>query len=124
MSPASKPVRPLRDFLHVLVAPTIWFAHFSIVYGAEALICRGSQAAGDTAMTWTILLASGAALAGLCAYAVLMLSPDNASDRARNHDRIKFLPGISLILVLLSSWSVVWTTFPILFLTACAVPAG
>ncbi len=75
-------------------------------------------------MTWTILLASGAALAGLCAYAVLMLSPDNASDRARNHDRIKFLPGISLILVLLSSWSVVWTTFPILFLTACAVPAG
>lgn len=124
MSSGSKRVQPLGDFLRVLVAPTIWFVHLSIVYGAEALICRGSSGIGSTAMTWTILLASGAALAGLGAYAMRTFSPGNARVRARDHDRDRFLPLISLTLTVLACWGVIWTTFPALLLPACAHPAG
>ena len=32
-------VRPLADLLRLFIGPGIWFAHFTLVYGAEALIC-------------------------------------------------------------------------------------
>jgi hypothetical protein len=52
--------RPLAELLQVFIGPGLWFAHFSIVYGAEALICR--DAARAHIMVWTGAAATLAAL--------------------------------------------------------------
>ena len=49
MSDAFKPVRPLGDFLRMLIAPTN-------IYLSEALICIGPPAARSTAMAWMVFL--------------------------------------------------------------------
>ena len=37
--------RPLGDLLRVFVPPALWFAHFGVLYGAEALVCTPPAAA-------------------------------------------------------------------------------
>jgi hypothetical protein len=120
MSAAFKPVRPLGDFLRVLIAPTIWFTHLVILYAAEALICIGPPAAQSTAMAWTVLLAAAAALTGLIILAAGVLRagyrPLPLSDQ-----RNAWLPRVSLLLTLLSVLGVIWTTMPTALLPVCTV---
>ena len=40
--------RPLADLLRLFVPPALWFAHFVVLYGAEALICTPPAAARAT----------------------------------------------------------------------------
>ena len=116
MNHTFKPVRPLHDVLRLLVAPLIWFAHLTVVYGAETLICLKAQPSG-TAMIWAVGLATAAALIGLAAYAASTL-------RNRHSDDGRFLSAVSLVLALLSSFGVLLTTLPPVFLPACASAAG
>ena len=121
MSVASKPVRPFGDFLRVLIAPAIWFAHFSFLYGAEALVCIEPSADSGTTMGWMVFLGTAVALIGLMLLgAGLLRSATTASPRS-NHDNT-WLRRVSLLLTLLSTLAVIWTTLPTAVLPACGLP--
>jgi hypothetical protein len=119
MSATLKPVRPVGDFLRMTIAPTIWFAHFSVLYAAEALICIGPPADWGATMRWTVILATAAALGGLIILAARLLrSGKNAPPRSE--DSAAWLRRTSLLLTLLSALAVIWTTLPTAVLPACA----
>ena len=120
MSAALKPVRPFGDFLRVLIAPAIWFAHFSVLYAAEALICLGPPVDRGAAMEWTVFLVTAAALAGLVILAVGILRTENAAPPTANQERA-LLPHATLLLALLSVMGIIWTILPPLVLPACAL---
>ena len=118
MSAASRPVRPFGDFLRMLIAPAIWFAHFSLVYAAEALICMGSSAQRGTTMGWMVILVTAAALAGLVILAVGILRAEKA---ARSNRESSLLPRATLLLTAISALGTIWTILPTLVLPACAL---
>lgn len=117
MSGTFKPVGPLADFLPVLAPPLIWFAHLTILYVAEALICIGLPAGAGAVMAWTIALATAVALISLL-LAAWMLWRGKAS-RTQNLGGSRFLVGVSYLLILLSLLGVAWTILPTFFLPAC-----
>ena len=118
MSAASKPVRPFADFLRVLIAPAIWFAHFSLVYAAEALICIGPPAGRGTTMGWIVILATAAALTGLIILAARLLRSGNAAPSRSDRGKA-WLRRASLPLTLLSVLGVIWTALPAAILPVC-----
>lgn len=118
MSDTFKPVRPLADFLQALAPLLIWFAHLTILYAAETLICIGPPAAAATVMAWTTALATAAALTALL-LAAWMLRRSKASG-TQNLGGSRFLAGVSYLLILLSLLGVVWTTLPTVVLPVCA----
>jgi hypothetical protein len=118
MSDTFKPARPLGDLLQALAPLLIWFAHLTILYAAETLICIGPPAAAATVMAWTTALATAAALAALL-FAAWMLRRGNAS-RNQNLGGSRFLVGVSYLLIVLSLVGVVWTTLPTVVLPVCA----
>lgn len=120
MSAASKPVRPFGDFLRVLIAPAIWFAHFSVLYAAEALICIGPQAGRGTTMGWIVMLATAVASTGLIILTVRLLRSGKMAAPRSGHS-ISWLQRTSLLLTLLSALGIIWTTLPTAVLPACAV---
>lgn len=119
MSAASQPVRPLSDFLRVLIAPAIWFAHFSVLYAAEALTCIGSPADRGNTMGWTVILATVAALAGLLILGA-SLRRSGKMVAPRSGHSTAWLRHTSLLLTLLSALGVIWTTLPATVLPVCA----
>jgi hypothetical protein len=119
MSTARPRVRPLADLLRLFVAPGVWFAHFTVVYGAEALICT-PPVTGRGVMIWTGAAATVLALAALVAFAFMQSRP---ADRTE-HTGAAFLHDAALLLALLSGLGVMWTAFPLAVLSFCASPAG
>ena len=115
MSTARPRVRPLADLLRLFVPPIVWFAHFTIVYGAEALICT-PPAAGRGTMLWIGALATAAALMALIASAVLI----RRAGRDDEQPDASFLRGAASWLALLSGLGVIWTAFPLAALPVCA----
>jgi hypothetical protein len=122
MSAASKPVRPFGDFLRVLIAPAIWFAHFSVLYAAEALICIGPPGDRGTTMGWTVFLATAAALTSLAILAAGILRAGNTPPTANQEST--WFPRVSVLLTILSVLGVIWTVLPTLALPACALPGA
>lgn len=120
MSAAFKPVRPLGDFLRVLIAPAVWFAHFSFLYGTEALICIGPPAGRDATMGWAAILATAVALSGLVVLATRLLR-SRETPRLKSEDANAWLRRTSLLLTLLSALAIIWTTLPTAVLPACAL---
>ena len=120
MSASIKPVRSVGDFLRVLIAPAIWFAHFSVLYAAEALICFGSPGDRGTTMGWTVFLATVPALTGLVIFAVRILRAEDSALPMENQGRA-LLPRATLLLTLLSVLGIIWTVLPTLVLPACAL---
>lgn len=118
MSAASKPVRPLGDFLRMMIAPAIWFAHFSLLYAAQTLICIGPPADRDTTMGWTVFLATAAALTGLIIQAARLIRAGKMAP-TKSEDGMAWLRRTSLLLTLLSALGVIWTTLPTAVLPAC-----
>jgi hypothetical protein len=118
MSAASKPVRPLGDFLRMMIAPAIWFAHFSLLYAAQTLICIGPPADRDTTMGWTVFLATAAALTGLIILAARLIRAGKMAP-TKPEDGTAWLRRTSLLLTLLSALGVIWTTLPTAVLPAC-----
>jgi hypothetical protein len=111
--------RSIAELLWVFVGPGLWFAHFSFVYGAEALICR--DAARAHLMVWTGAAASLAALATLVVFAV-MLVRRRAEHRTTDHTDAAFLRTVALLLALLSMLGVAWTALPLVLVKACVAP--
>ncbi len=119
MSPASKQVRPLGDFLRVLIAPAIWFAHFSVLYAAEALTCLVKTQERGFGMGWTIALATAGALTGQIILIARLLR-SGTPVRPAPDDGMAWLRRTSLLLSLLSGLAIVWTTLPAVILPPCA----
>ena len=109
--------RRFADFLWLLAGPLVWFAHFTILYGAEALICMSPQSTGRL-MAWIGSVATLVALATLALVAALL-----RTRLAPNQDtRLSFLQSAALLTALLSALGVIWTAFPVAILPVC-VPA-
>jgi hypothetical protein len=109
--------QPLSAMLQMLTGPVIWFAHFVVLYGAEALICTPPLASPGAMTSITI----AATLAALVALAILMRRPATAS---RNHSDAGLLRSAGLLLALLSAIAVIWVALPTAILPVCAAPAG
>jgi hypothetical protein len=113
--------RPLADLLRLFVGPVAWFAHFTVLYGAEALICTPPVTTGHV-MFWIGTAVTLIALAGLIVFAAKLLRTRAAADEGA--DNAAFLRGAALLLALISALGVIWTAFPIAVLPVCAPPAG
>jgi hypothetical protein len=109
--------RPLTDLLRLFIGPGLWFAHFSIVYGAEALICR--DAARAHLMVWTGAAATIVALGALVVFALMLVRQRSAESGANDHTGVAFLRGVALLLALLAMLGVAWTALPLLLVKAC-----
>lgn len=114
--------RPLGDLLGVFIPPALWFAHFGVLYGAEALVCT-PPAAGRDVLIWIGAIATVAALAALAWFAVLLRRRPSA-DRTDQHTGAAFLRSAALLLALLAALGVAWTAFPLAVVAVCASPAG
>jgi hypothetical protein len=114
-------VQPLSAMLQMLTGPVIWFAHFVLLYGAEALICT-PPLARPGAMTWFTIAATLAALAALGMFAAMAMRRPAAG--SRDHSDVGFLRAASLLLALLSAIAMVWVALPTAILPVCAAPAG
>jgi hypothetical protein len=117
------PVRTLADLLRLFAAPAIWFGHFAAIYGAEAIICTLPSASAGRAMVWTGVVATVIALAALASFAIAVLRRRPVGALSEEADRA-FLRDTALLLTLLAALGVIWTAFPIAFLSACTAPAG
>jgi hypothetical protein len=115
----SAPVRPLADFVACLAGPTIWALHFFVVYGAETVVCL-TVSPSSNAMQWTVIAATGAALAAI-AVAVMRHPHDT---RAADGATRGFLRMLALSLAALSTAAILATAFMGLRLPACLSPAG
>jgi hypothetical protein len=124
MRKATTNVRPLGDLLRVFVGPGLWAIHFAIMYGAEGLICPALPAAQGSIMIWTASVASLAVLTALVVYATTLARQWSSADLAAGSNSIVFLRSLALLLALLSMVGVIWTTLPLVFLSACTPPAG
>jgi hypothetical protein len=100
-------VRPLAGLLRLGAGPLVWFAHFSLTYGAEVVVCRPPAPSPDT-MLWF-----GAATTAL---ALLVLGGLAITSRRRD---ATFLPGAALMLTGLAALGVIWTAVPLAILPAC-----
>ena len=123
MRKATTNVRPLGDLLRVFVGPGLWAIHFAIMYGAEGLICPALPAAQGSIMIWTASVASLAVLTALVVFAT-RLAQQRFAGLAAGPNSIVFLRNWALLLALLSMVGVIWTTLPLVFLSACTPPAG
>jgi hypothetical protein len=114
--------RPLADLLQLFAGPVIWFAHFTVVYGAEALLCT-PPASSPRIMIWLGAAATIAALAALAAFAAALVRRP-AAEPVDQHTGAAFLHRAALLLALLSAIAVIWVFFPIAVLRACTTAAG
>ena len=118
-------VRPLADLLQLFTGPAVWFAHFTVVYGAEALICT-PPVGSPRAMVWIGAAATIAALGALGAFAVALLRRQrNPKSAGRAHRCGIFARCAALLLALLSAMR---RDLDLLFRSrcfrACTSPAG
>lgn len=118
----AREARPLSDFLRVLIAPAIWFVHFTFLYAAEAFGCVSSASDRGSMIVWSALVATIAAWVSLG-----ILLRDFLANRVKTptagRDESTWLKRISMLLTLLSALGIFWTAFPISVLTPC-VDAG
>ena len=114
-------IRPLTDLLQLFIGPSIWFAHFTLVYGAEALLC--TPPVSPRVIAWIGAVATLAALGALGAFAAaLMRRP--ATEPVDEHTGAAFLHRAALLLALLAAIGVIWASFPIAVLRAYTSLAG
>jgi hypothetical protein len=109
--------RPLAELLQVFIGPGLWFAHFSFIYGAEALICR--DAAGGPLIFWTGAAATLAALAALVVFTLMLARQRSAHSRTADHTGAAFLRSVALLLAFVSMLGVAWTALPLVLVKAC-----
>lgn len=110
-------VRPLADLLRLGSGPIVWFAHFSINYGAEAVICRAPADAGGATL-WLSAATTAAAMAVLAWSAARAWRRQSAAAVERQTDA-EFLRRASLLLTYLAALAVLWTAFPTMVVPAC-----
>lgn len=115
--------RPLADLLRLFIGPGLWFGHFTILYGAEALICTPPLTSGR-AMVWIAAAVTIAVLAALSLFAAMLMRRRALDVRPEEDTGPAFLHAVTLLLAVLSALGVVWTVLPVGLLPVCAPPAG
>jgi hypothetical protein len=104
-----------------LIAPAIWFAHFTLLYAAEAFGCVLSASDRGSMIVWTALVATVAAWVSLG-----ILLRGSLASRVQtlpaSRDESTWLKRISMLLTFLSALGIFWTAFPISVLTPCVDP--
>jgi len=116
-------VRPLADLLRLFIGPGLWFVHFIVLYGAEALICT-PPATSARAMTWIASAATTMVLGALAVFGWALMRRPPPDDRLEEHTGAAFLYVTALMLAALSALGVVWTALPVALLPVCSPPAG
>lgn len=117
---AARKVRPFSDFLRVLIAPAIWFAHFTFLYATETVVCIAAVPDRGTIIIWTGLIATVAAWISLG----LQLRGSLVNRRRRHagaDDGTTWLTRTSMLITLISALGIFWTAFPVAVLTPCGV---
>jgi hypothetical protein len=104
-----------RDFPAALLGPSIWAAHFMLVYVLEALLCATPGPSTNTVVRIVGMLLTGAALATLLA---LLVWHRRRSRAAVAHHLPVSGPFITP-LILLSALAIAWTSLPLFALPAC-----
>jgi cytosine/uracil/thiamine/allantoin permease len=116
-------VRSLIDLLRLFIGPGLWFVHFIVLYGAEALICT-PPVTSARAMTWIASAATIVVLGALAGFAWALVRQPPPADRPEEHTGAAFLYVATLMLAVLSALGVGWTALPVALLPVCAPPAG
>lgn len=106
--------RPFSDLLRLGAGPLIWFAHFSLIYGAEAAMCRppAPSPGGLLSFGATLTVAALAALGWLAFSEHRRLTSD------------AFLHGAGLLLAGLAALAVLWTAVPLAVLPGCTAQSA
>lgn len=104
--------RPLADLLRLGIGPLVWFAHFSLSYAAEGVICRPPNPS-PAAMLWFGAVTTMLALTYLVVFGF-------RARRGRDQTDALFLRQATILLTILSALGVIWTAVPIIILRACS----
>jgi hypothetical protein len=104
-----------RDFPAALLGPSIWAAHFMLVYALEAVLCTTPAPSTDTVVRAVGMLLTGVALATLLA---VLVWHRRRSRRVVGHHLPVSGPFITP-LILLSALAIAWTSLPLFTLPAC-----
>ena len=112
----------------ILVAPTLWAAHFLLCYGATAVVCAG--VADPAAPVESLRL--GIAIVTLIAVLLILIvgwrawrqwdyldDQDYEHDLAYAEDRHEFLGHAAFLLAVVSLIGVVYQAMPALFIGSC-----
>ena len=105
----------MMDLLRILVAPVVWLAAFSAVYGLQGVLCAAppeGTVAGLPMARVLLALSFAAALLVQVALLVLLLSRRFGASRC-------FVRTVSLGGGLVGVVATVWTLFPVLALPLC-----
>ena len=112
----------------LIVAPTLWAAHFLLCYIATAVVCAG---AADPAAPVESLRLGIAVVTGIAVLLILLVGwrawrqwdylddKDYEHDLAREEDRHEFLGHAAFLLAVVSLIGVVYQALPALFIGSC-----
>ena len=115
--------RPLADLLRLFIGPAVWFGHFVVLYGTEALLCTSRLASGR-AMSWIASVATVAALVALAIFASVLVRRAPPNEDPKEHTGAAVLHDAALLLAILAALGVAWTAMPVALLPMCTAPAG
>jgi hypothetical protein len=108
----------IGTFASILAGPTIWAAHFFLMYGAQTLICTGPGAAARRGLLLPIDVAlTAAAVSGLL---YLMTSGRQAHQATEGAGRSLFWRDTPAALTALAMLGVLWVAVPPILLADCA----
>lgn len=120
MIAASTRTRSIAALLVVFAAPMVWFSHFVVMYGAEALICMDGAVAtrhgGFVVFAGAITTIALAIIAGI---ALLRFIGDRRRGSRSAPDTWIFLRDVAAMLAFLAGVGVLWLALPATVLTLC-----
>jgi hypothetical protein len=119
-------IRSVGELWLYLGGPIVWAAHFSLLYGIEAVICSGFGRSSLKSQFWLIALGlTAVALITLLCFIAWQLALRRRDYNATNKtDRSSFLRDMSIALVALAMIGVLWSTMPALVLPVCTTATG
>ncbi len=118
----SDAARPIGDLLLSLWGPSVWAAHFFVMYAAETLACSRAGASSYQAQLAVVTAAVTAiALISLLGFMIRQYVVPN--ERAQfGYVTSSWLRRISIVLAALAMLAVVWVALPLTMVPACAGP--
>jgi NO-binding membrane sensor protein with MHYT domain len=99
-----------RALLALLAGPLVWALHFSVVYGAHAILC--AREFPKPVAVWSVLIATVVAVAALVAIGMRSVPAETASEQG-------FRRSVSALLLVLSMVGVVWAGATVAFVPVC-----
>ena len=107
--------------MRLLIAPSVWLAHFTFVYVALSLVCSADAAGRELFGLPLVPLVVGAATIAACGLFLVQGLIDYRRWRALDQGTRAFTSIVSVLLCGLSALGVLWVAFPAFVLPPCAV---